>query len=128
SRTGGRGAGRDAAVGNGRDDHGGRDARDGLRPGCRGSPDLHGWRRHRGTRASGRRARAAATRTDARVPCASLGEWKMALDTRNIGVMNFHYVRHTLDRFLADACDTGVSRIELWGAAPHFYIGDETLA
>lgn len=52
----------------------------------------------------------------------------MALDTRNIGVMNFHYVRHTLDRFLADACDTGVSRIELWGAAPHFYIGDETLA
>ncbi|WP_337181600.1 sugar phosphate isomerase/epimerase family protein [Shinella sp.] len=52
----------------------------------------------------------------------------MALDERSISVMNFHYVRHTLDRFLADVCDAGVSRIELWAAAPHFYIGDRTLA
>lgn len=52
----------------------------------------------------------------------------MAIDERSISVMNFHYVRHTLDRFLADVCDTGVSRIELWAAAPHFYIGDKTLA
>ncbi|CUX01796.1 sugar phosphate isomerase/epimerase [Rhizobium pusense] len=52
----------------------------------------------------------------------------MALDERSISVMNFHYVRHTLDRFLADVCDAGVSRIELWAAAPHFYIGDKTLA
>src|SRR3954451_23082431 len=42
--------------------------------------------------------------------------------------MNFHYVRHTMDRFLADVCQAGVSRIELWAAAPHFYIGDKTLA
>ncbi|MBP0583093.1 TIM barrel protein [Labrys sp. LIt4] len=52
----------------------------------------------------------------------------MALDERNISAMNFHYVRHTMDRFLADVCDAGVSRIELWAAAPHFYIGDKTLA
>ena len=52
----------------------------------------------------------------------------MALDERNISVMNFHYVRHTMDRFLADVCEAGVSRIELWAAAPHFYIGDKTLA
>lgn len=52
----------------------------------------------------------------------------MTLEPCNISVMNFHYVRHTLDRFLTDACNTGVSRIELWGAAPHFYIGDQTLA
>lgn len=52
----------------------------------------------------------------------------MALDERSISVMNFHYVRHTLDRFLADVCDAGVSRIELWAAAPHFYIGDKMLA
>ena len=52
----------------------------------------------------------------------------MAIDERSISVMNFHYVRHTLDRFLADVCDAGVSRIELWAAAPHFYIGDKTLA
>ncbi|PLU09494.1 sugar phosphate isomerase/epimerase family protein [Sinorhizobium medicae] len=52
----------------------------------------------------------------------------MALDERNISVMNFHYVRHTMDRFLADVCDAGVSRIELWAAAPHFYIDDKTLA
>jgi protein FrlC len=52
----------------------------------------------------------------------------MALDERNISVMNFHYMRHTFDRFLADVCEVGVSRIELWAAAPHFYIGDKTLA
>ena len=52
----------------------------------------------------------------------------MALDERSISVMNFHYVRHTMDRFLADVCNAGVSRIELWAAAPHFYIGDKTLA
>lgn len=52
----------------------------------------------------------------------------MALDDRSISVMNFHYVRYTMDRFLADVCDAGVSRIELWAAAPHFYIGDKTLA
>ena len=52
----------------------------------------------------------------------------MPLDERNISVMNFHYIRHTMDRFLADVCDAGVSRIELWAAAPHFYIGDKTLA
>jgi protein FrlC len=52
----------------------------------------------------------------------------MALDERNISVMNFHYVRHTMDRFLADVCDVGIKRIELWAAAPHFYIGDKTLA
>jgi len=52
----------------------------------------------------------------------------MPLDERNISVMNFHYVRHTMDRFLRDVCDAGVSRIELWAAAPHFYLGDKTLA
>lgn len=52
----------------------------------------------------------------------------MSLTEQNISVMNFHYIRHTLDRFLADVCDAGVSRIELWAAAPHFYIGDSTLA
>lgn len=52
----------------------------------------------------------------------------MALDERSISVMNFHYVRHSFDRFLADVCDAGVTKIELWAAAPHFYIGDKTLA
>lgn len=52
----------------------------------------------------------------------------MALNEHSISVMNFHYVRYTMDRFLADVCDAGVSRIELWAAAPHFYIGDKTLA
>jgi len=42
--------------------------------------------------------------------------------------MNFHYMRHPLRRFLDDAADIGLTRIELWGAAPHFFIGDRTLA
>ena len=29
----------------------------------------------------------------------------MSLTEQNISVMNFHYIRHTLDRFLADVCD-----------------------
>ncbi len=52
----------------------------------------------------------------------------MALTEQNISIMNFHYVRHSFDRFLADVCDVGCSRIELWAAAPHFYIGDKTLS
>lgn len=52
----------------------------------------------------------------------------MALGEHSISVMNFHYVRHTFDRFLADVRDTGVTKIELWAAAPHFYLGDKTLA
>lgn len=50
----------------------------------------------------------------------------MTLDHRNISVMNFHYVRHSFERFLADASEAGISKIELWAAAPHFYIGDKT--
>ncbi|MBE2274823.1 MAG: TIM barrel protein [Rhodobacteraceae bacterium] len=52
----------------------------------------------------------------------------MPLCEDSIGVMNFHYIRHTFDRFLDDAGGAGVSRVELWAAAPHFYIGDKTLA
>ncbi|MFC0200548.1 TIM barrel protein [Paracoccus rhizosphaerae] len=53
---------------------------------------------------------------------------QMPLGPQNIAAMNFHYVRYSLERFLADACESGVSRIELWGAAPHFFTEDRTLA
>jgi len=51
----------------------------------------------------------------------------MPIDERSISAMNFHYVRHTFERFLTDVCDAGVPQVEIWAAAPHFYIGDKTL-
>lgn len=52
----------------------------------------------------------------------------MPLDQDSICAMNFHYVRQPLTRFLDDVAASGVKRVELWGAAPHFYIGDRSLA
>jgi protein FrlC len=45
----------------------------------------------------------------------------------DICAMNLHYVRFPLTRFLDDAAELGLRQVEIWGAAPHFYVGDETL-
>lgn len=50
------------------------------------------------------------------------------LGASNICAMNFHYVRFPLVQFLDDAAEMGLRQVEIWGAAPHFYVGDETLA
>ncbi|RDE08866.1 sugar phosphate isomerase/epimerase family protein [Pelagibacterium lacus] len=52
----------------------------------------------------------------------------MALSLSNVCGMNFHYMRHPLRSFLDDAAALGLTRVEIWGAAPHFYIGDNSLA
>lgn len=52
----------------------------------------------------------------------------MTLNQANICGMNFHYFRHSLDRFLDDAEALELPMVEIWGAAPHFYLGDRTLA
>lgn len=52
----------------------------------------------------------------------------MALSLHNICGMNFHYLRYPLHNFLDDAADLGLTQVEIWGAAPHFYIGDTSLA
>lgn len=52
----------------------------------------------------------------------------MTLAQTHICGMNFHYFRHGLDRFLDDAETLGLPLVEIWGAAPHFYLGDRTLA
>jgi len=52
----------------------------------------------------------------------------MALSQASICGMNFHYFRHSLDRFLDDAEALGLPQVEIWGAAPHFYLADRTLA
>lgn len=52
----------------------------------------------------------------------------MTLTQANICGMNFHYFRHSLDRFLNDAEALELPLVEIWGAAPHFYLGDRTLA
>lgn len=52
----------------------------------------------------------------------------MTLSRANICGMNFHYVRHDLERFLDDAQALELPQVEIWGAAPHFYLGDKTLA
>ncbi|WP_414832681.1 sugar phosphate isomerase/epimerase family protein [Afifella sp. YEN Y35] len=41
--------------------------------------------------------------------------------------MNFHYFRHSFARFLDDVAEAGLTRVELWGAQPHFYLGDPWL-
>jgi len=51
----------------------------------------------------------------------------MALSRANICGMNFHYFRHNLDTFLDDAEALELPLVEIWGAAPHFYLGDRTL-
>ena len=50
------------------------------------------------------------------------------LDPRQLCAMNFHYFRHAFDRYLDDVVASGLRQIELWAAAPHFHLGDETLA
>lgn len=50
-----------------------------------------------------------------------------ALDPSSLCGMNFHYFRNPLSRFLDDASAIGLSKIEIWGASPHFYIEDEPL-
>lgn len=52
----------------------------------------------------------------------------MTLSRSNICGMNFHYFRHSLERFLDDAEALELPLVEIWAAAPHFYLGDRTLA
>lgn len=51
----------------------------------------------------------------------------MTLGISKICAMNFHYVRYPLATFLDHAVEAGVGQVEIWGAAPHFYVGDESL-
>lgn len=50
----------------------------------------------------------------------------MHIKRDRIAVMNIQYKYFPLSRFLDDAAANGVSNIELWGAAPHFYFPDMT--
>lgn len=50
----------------------------------------------------------------------------MPLSFDNICAMNFHYQRYPLEAFLDDAAELGLTQVEIWGAAPHFYVGDRT--
>jgi protein FrlC len=50
------------------------------------------------------------------------------LSEADICAMNFHYARFPLDAFLDDVVRIGVEQVEIWGAAPHFYTCDTTLA
>jgi protein FrlC len=43
-----------------------------------------------------------------------------------IAVMNIQYKYFPLTAFLDDAVKNNVDNIELWGAAPHFYLDDMT--
>lgn len=52
----------------------------------------------------------------------------MTISQADICGMNFHYFRHSFDRFLDDAEALQLPLVEIWGAAPHFYLGDRTLA
>lgn len=45
-------------------------------------------------------------------------------DDVEICAMNFHYSRYPIEVFLDDVVRLDIKTIELWGAAPHFYIGD----
>lgn len=48
--------------------------------------------------------------------------------TRNrIAGMNFHYFRHSFERFLDDMVALDIEAIELWAAMPHFPVDDSTL-
>ncbi|WP_166802500.1 sugar phosphate isomerase/epimerase family protein [Microvirga pakistanensis] len=50
-----------------------------------------------------------------------------SLDTSRVCGMNFHYFRHPLTQFLNDAAALGLTKIEIWGASPHFYVEDKSL-
>lgn len=43
---------------------------------------------------------------------------------RRLAGMNCHYIHYTLDYFLDRMAELGIKHIELWGAAPHFYVED----
>ncbi|WP_051674244.1 sugar phosphate isomerase/epimerase family protein [Agrobacterium sp. 33MFTa1.1] len=46
----------------------------------------------------------------------------------NIAGMNFHYFRHSFERFLNDMVSLEIKAIELWAAMPHFSVEDVTIA
>lgn len=48
------------------------------------------------------------------------------ISRKQIAVMNIQYKYFPLTRFLDDAVENGVERVELWGAAPHFHMEDMT--
>lgn len=48
------------------------------------------------------------------------------LEKNQISVMNIQYKYFPLTMFLDDAVRNNVENIELWGAAPHFYLDDMT--
>jgi protein FrlC len=43
-----------------------------------------------------------------------------------IANMNFHYQRYPFDYFLDSTVRMGLHAVELWGGAPHLYVGDAT--
>ncbi|PVE20768.1 hypothetical protein DC522_30400 [Microvirga sp. KLBC 81] len=51
-----------------------------------------------------------------------------AINPSQLCGMNFHYFRHPLTRFLDDAAAIGLTKVEIWGASPHFYVDDEPLS
>lgn len=46
----------------------------------------------------------------------------MTLDSTRMCGMNFHYFRHTLERYLEDMLRLDIPFVELWGAVPHFNV------
>ncbi len=50
------------------------------------------------------------------------------LDNIEICAMNFHYSRFPIEIFFDDVVRLGLRKIELWGASPHFYIGDNSFS
>ena len=54
-------------------------------------------------------------------------DFGVTLSASNICGMSFHYFRYPLIDFLNHAAALELERVEIWGAAPHFYVGDESV-
>lgn len=52
----------------------------------------------------------------------------ITISKSQVSVMNIQYGYYPLEKFLDDAVKVGVKNVELWGAAPHFYLADMTYA
>lgn len=50
----------------------------------------------------------------------------MNIRRSQISMMNIQYKYYPFKRFLDDAVKYGINNIEIWGAAPHFYVNDLT--
>lgn len=52
----------------------------------------------------------------------------ITISKSQVSIMNIQYGYYPIEKFLDDAVRVGVKNVELWGAAPHFYLADMTYA